>query len=58
MFENYPDIMSVEQLCSALNIGKNTAYKLLNTKELKSVRVGRSHKIPKIWLIEFLTKTA
>ena len=59
MFENYPDVLNIEELCDALNIGRNTAYKLLKNGELKSVRIGKIHKIPKEWLIEyFYQKTA
>ena len=28
--EQYPDILTVEELCSVLNIGANSAYELLN----------------------------
>ena len=55
MFENYPDLMNVEQICLALDVGRNTAYRLLNRGELKSIRIGKIHKIPKVWLIEFIT---
>lgn len=57
MFEGYPDVLSVDQLCAALNIGRNTAYKLLGEKQIKSVRIGKVHKIPKAWLIEYITNT-
>jgi len=54
MFRNYPDILTVEEVCSALNIGKNTAYQLIKNGDLKSIRIGKVHKIPKIWLIEYV----
>lgn len=58
MFNNYPDILTVEQLCEILDIGKNTAYKLLNSGAIKSIRIGKVHKIPKISVIKFITTTA
>lgn len=54
MFEAYPDVMSVDELCSALKIGKNTAYKLIKDKAIKSLKIGKSYKIPKCYLIDFL----
>jgi len=56
MLNNYPDVMSVQQICDVLHIGKNTAYKLINNKKIKSIKIGKIHKIPKIWLIEYITK--
>ena len=47
MFNSYPDVLSVKQLCEILNIGKNTAYKLLQSGEIKSIKIGKVYKIPK-----------
>ena len=41
MFNSYPDILSVKQLCEILGIGKNTAYRLLQGGEIKSIKLGR-----------------
>jgi excisionase family DNA binding protein len=54
MFENYPDVVSVDDLQEMLGIGKNTAYKLVKDKIIKSVQIGRQHKIPKCYIIDFL----
>jgi len=54
MLENYKDILNIKELCEAIDIGKNTAYKLLNTGEIKSVRIGKVYKIPKVWVIEYI----
>ena len=55
-FKNYPDIVNVEQMTEMLNIGRNTAYKLLDTNEIKSIRIGRTHRIPKMNVIAYLNK--
>ena len=47
MFNSYPDVLSVKQLCEILNIGKNTAYRLLQSGEIKSIKIGKVYKIPK-----------
>lgn len=55
MFENYPDVVEVEDLCEMLGgISKKLAYRLLANQEIRSVRVGRTYKIPKVCVIEYL----
>lgn len=40
MFELQNDILTIEELMEALYIGRNYAYKLLNSGEIKGFRVG------------------
>lgn len=49
MFENNAqELITIDELCSSLNIGKNTAYTLLNSGELHGAfRIGRIWKIPR-----------
>ena len=55
MFENYPDVVEVDDLRKMLGgISKKLAYRLLSDQEIQSVRVGRTYKIPKICVIEYL----
>ena len=55
MFNNYPDVVEVDDLRKMLGgISKKLAYRLLTEKEIRSVRVGRAYKIPKICIIEYL----
>lgn len=54
MFEDYPDILTTEDLRNALNIGKNQAYSLLKDGTIKSFKIGRVHKIPKANLISYI----
>ena len=55
MFENYPDVVEVGDLRKMLGgISKKLAYRLLSDQEIRSVRVGRTYKIPKICVIEYL----
>lgn len=58
MFNEYPDIVTTEQLCKMLNIGKNTAYKLLGDGKIKSVRIGKSHKVLKASIIDYIEKAS
>ena len=55
MFENYPDVVEVDDLRKMLGgISKKLADRLLSDQEIRSVRVGRTYKIPKICVIEYL----
>lgn len=58
MLEGYDDLLTVEEACEALKIGKNALYKLLATQELKAFRNGRVWRIPKQAIQEFIFKQA
>ena len=52
--ENYPDVLTPNDVIKILNIGRNKMYELLNDGTIKSIRIGRKHRIPKKILIEYL----
>lgn len=56
MFEEYPDVVTVDDLCLMLQIGRNSAYKLIKDKKIKSIQIGKIHRIPKVYIIEYLQK--
>lgn len=57
IFENYPDVVTFEQLCEMLgNIGKTLAYKLLKNNEIESFKLGKNYRILKSKVIEYLQK--
>lgn len=43
-------LITVEEVCEALMIGKNAAYRLLAEGKIKGFRVGRIWKIPRVSL--------
>lgn len=49
-------LMTVEELCEELMIGKNAAYELLSTGKVKGFRIGRIWKIPRVSLTEYINK--
>lgn len=53
--EELPIVLTVDQVAEVLCIGKNTAYDLVRSGEIKSVRVGRQIRIPKSALLEYLS---
>ena len=56
-YEDIPLIMTVEDLMPILLIGRNTAYDLVRSGEIQSIRVGRQIRIPRDALIAFLENT-
>ena len=58
MFEKYDEIVSLEELKTMLHIGKNSAYQLLSTKQIKSTRMNDTGKyiIPKESVINFVNQ--
>lgn len=56
MLENYNEILTLDEMCEVLKIGKNTAYRLLNAEEINGFKIGHIWKIPKSSLIMYITK--
>lgn len=57
MFREYPDVVDVDDLYKMLDgISRKLAYRLLADQKIRSVRIGRSYKIPKVHVIEYLTQ--
>ena len=49
-------ILTVNELCSLLKIGKNTAYGLIHSGEIKSFRVRSQIRITKENVLEYIEK--
>ena len=49
-----PLVMKVEDVAKLLNIGRNTAYNLVNCGAIKSIRIGRQIRISRSALLEYL----
>ena len=54
MFQEYPDIFTVENLAHALGIGRNAAYELVRSHRIASIRIGRRYCIPKIYVMDYI----
>ena len=54
MFKDYPDVVSVDILQEMLGICRKNAYLLVKQNKIHSARVGRSYKIPKLCVVEYL----
>ncbi len=52
------EIITIEEMCEILNIGKNTAYKLLKNKDIAAFRIGRHWKISKAAVNDYIYTSA
>ena len=53
VFSNYPDIVSVAQMSKMLGISEKS-YRLLQENSIEHFRVGRTYKIPKLHILNYL----
>lgn len=54
--DELPLVLRVEDLMPILDIGRNTAYELVRCGQIRSVRIGRSIRIPKDAVAEYLSR--
>ena len=56
IFAEYPDILTVAQLQKMLHISRQLSYELINSGQIRAIKVGNSYRIPKIYVIDFVMK--
>ena len=56
-YDELPLTLRVEDLMPILGIGRNTAYELVRSKQIFSVKIGRQLRIPNQALIDYLTSS-
>ena len=55
-FAELPLTLRVEDLMPILGIGRNTAYELVRSGQIRSIRIGRQLRIPKEAVQEYLSQ--
>lgn len=58
MLHDYPEVITVEELLDILSVGKNSAYRLLRSGEIKSIKIGHTYRIPIVSVKEFILREA
>lgn len=58
MFDDYPDVLSAKEAAEALRVRENAIYRLLNEGKLKAFKNGRTWRIPKDALKEYIKEQA
>lgn len=54
IFKEYPDVVSVTQMSKMLGISEKSAYQLLKKNCIEHFKVGRTYKIPKLHIFNYL----
>lgn len=54
-FDDLPLTLRVEDLRPILGVGRNTAYELVRSWQIRNIRIGHKICIPKTEVIRFLT---
>ena len=49
-----PTLLTVEEVAAQLRIGRNSAYNLVKSGQIKSIRIGRTIRIPKMAVLEYI----
>ncbi len=56
-FEQLPLVLRVNQLSHILGVSRNTAYNLVRSGAIRSIRVGRNYLIPRDAVADYLLKS-
>jgi len=56
MFNEYGDILTLEEMCQILKVGKNNGYKLLTQGLIRAYKNGRNWRIPRESIVEYVKK--
>jgi len=52
--KDYPDVLDINQMCELIGVGLTTGYKLIRLNEIPSKKIGRSYRILKRNVVEYL----
>ena len=55
MLKNYPDVLSVQQMCNILHISTKTGYRMIREQKIQVLKIGRSYRVPKLSILRHLT---
>ncbi len=56
-YEHLPQILTVPEVANILRIGRNAAYQLVTDGNIRCIHIGRSIRIPRAALVQFLENT-
>ena len=56
--EDLPLVLMIDDLMAVLNIGRNSAYELVRSGQIRSFRIGTQIRIPRQAVVDFLANTA
>lgn len=54
MQESYVELITIDELCELLLIGRSTAYRLLRNNDIKAFKIGKVWKISKASIEQYI----
>ena len=54
ILKEFDDVLTFKEFKQVLKLGRNKAYELLQNNIISSIRIGKSYRIPKINVINYL----
>lgn len=54
MQESYVELITIDELCELLMIGRSTAYRLLRNNDIKAFKIGKVWKISKASIEQYI----
>ena len=54
ILKDFDDVLTFKEFKQVLKLGRNKAYELLQNNIISSIRIGKSYRIPKINVINYL----
>lgn len=48
--------VTIEEIAQALNISRNTAYRLVRTNEIRSLKIGSHYRVPLTAVDEYIAR--
>lgn len=57
MLKGYSDVLDVTDVSNIMMVSKKTVYQMLKENKIRSLKAGRSYRIPKVHLIQYLLET-
>ena len=58
MFDQFEDLLEVEEVQELLHMSRNCVYAILRSGELKGYQQGRIWKVPKQAVVEYIKRRA
>lgn len=54
MLRSYPDVLDIHQIAEILGVSTKTGYRLLRAGDINFLKIGRSYRVPKAYLLSYL----
>ena len=54
MLKEYPDVLTIDDMCEILGISTKTGYRILREGKICCLKAGRAYRIPKAHLLTYM----